>query len=481
MRWEWAVVIAMLASTVHAADGHLEGRVLDSVTHAGLDGVGVTLYGRSGTKLLADTDEQGQFAIDGIADGEYRVELRYQGYGITAPGTDRLFPIGGYTPKSWIVTVAGGKGSFAGELTPFPRMVGRVIDPADKPVQAAWVTLASPGSTQSFPTDRNGRFEPIGYFLPGTYTVSVMPPISMPPPPAAADGTLLAWTRLWYPGVFQRGLASQFTIRAGETVEVELKLKPAPARPVHGTVLLPDGNPAEGIEVAAGEGIEARWRTKTRAGGAFELAAVPEGTWSLHAGDELKARARVTVAEKPVDVKLYLAAPVGVRGRVVVAGREGVPLPKLIVVSLRAFEAVESIASGAAEADGSFHIEGLYPGAYTVEIRPELPPPFYVDTIRIGGLPVPKIDVLGEVADLTITLKNDAGRVQGKFPGCGVVSAVQLVPSEPAMRISPYAQMTLCSGDRYRFASVRPGNYQVFPGGAVVAVRAGETTILDLN
>src|SRR5688572_18621111 len=70
--------LAWLPASAHAqATGRITGTVTDSALGRGLSGAQVTVVG---TRLRAETDEQGRYAINGVAAGTYTLEARRIGY-----------------------------------------------------------------------------------------------------------------------------------------------------------------------------------------------------------------------------------------------------------------------------------------------------------------------------------------------------------------------------------------------------------------
>jgi outer membrane receptor protein involved in Fe transport len=61
----------------------ISGIILDSTTNKGVEFANIALYNQATDKLIDGTiaDEKGKFAIDGLADGTYKIQVTFLGYG----------------------------------------------------------------------------------------------------------------------------------------------------------------------------------------------------------------------------------------------------------------------------------------------------------------------------------------------------------------------------------------------------------------
>src|ERR1035441_4651051 len=123
--------------------------------------------------------------------------------------------------------------------------------------------------------------------------------------------------------------ASQIVVLPGSGVsDVELKLLAVPTHAVRGVVLNPDGTPAPKVAITLAEEFPPR-SVETGPDGAFEFAAVPEGEWRFWAdvqrgGVQLRATEWIEVTKHDIEgVKLRLAAPLTVRGKVILQAEKG--------------------------------------------------------------------------------------------------------------------------------------------------------------
>lgn len=421
---------------------------------------------------------------------------------------------------------------------PWSRISGRVVDGRGNRVANARLELTGPGMmvngrtylrtswgeggggqlsqsslrmTFTGTTDAHGKFEV--QLMPGSYGLSVFPPADMKPPAPEQDGPVLAWTRSYYPNVaFAEGASKIVVLPGSEVSDIELKLLAVPAHAVRGVVLNPDGTPAPKVAIA----LAASFRfasVESKTDGTFEIAGVAEGEWRVSAEAQrgaVKVRATewISVARHDIEnVKLRLAPPLTVRGKVVMEAPKGSPLPRPspLILSLRGGPNGEGdlgLGAGAAllnsDANGNLIAQDVYPGVYRMSpmIQPP-PPPYYLDAVLAGDTDLTTHDVefpSGDVA-ITVVYKTDGGSVGGTAENCAS-GGVLLVPQDPSLR--RFSRSGPCdSSDRYEVRAVRPGEYYAValagngPVPAVdeallnqavkVTVRAGAASSADLR
>src|SRR5690349_10827552 len=129
-----ALVIALALSCSVPAAQTVEGRVVNSVTGAGIAGVKVRLMPvEDGEPYSTTTDEEGRFRIADVAEGAYNLRYLAPGFG-APPDRDRQIP-----------TIAVSSGAqpvrLEAKLQPFGKLSGRVLDGAGRPVPNAGVWL----------------------------------------------------------------------------------------------------------------------------------------------------------------------------------------------------------------------------------------------------------------------------------------------------------------------------------------------------
>jgi hypothetical protein len=494
----------------------VEGTVFNAATSAGAAGVTVSLL--RGTTAFYDTttDGAGHFRFDNIRETDYSIRYRSPDYWLTAGESD-------YRPFH---VTAGSPVKLEARLMPWSKISGRVVDARRNAVANAQLQLTGSGITingrtylrsswgeggggqlSEMPmelsfrgtTDASGKFDVL--VMPGTYELSVDPPLDLKPPAP------LVWKRTYYPGVTLADSASTITVSpGGEISDIELKLLAVPAHAIRGIVLTPDGKPAPKAAISFG--------ATSNADGTFELPAVAEGEWLLTAEVQtgtvkLRAAEWIEVTKHDLEsVALRLAPPFSVPVRVVTDGAKDGPMPGPgpMILARGGHRASSRRDPGrvlgallSADAKGNFQLRDVYPGLYRFEQQLQsTQAPYYLDAIRVGDADLIMQDVeISSASVITIVYKTDGGWVRGKAENCAS-GGVLLVPGEPALRGRGFSKSAPCdSTGHYEIAAVRPGNYYVlaFAGngpvppidealltGAVrVAVRAAEGASADLK
>jgi hypothetical protein len=225
---------------------------------------------------------------------------------------------------------------------------------------------------------------------------------------------------------------------------------------------------------------------------------------------KLRATEWVEVAKHDVEnVKLRLAPPLTIRGRVVMQASKDAPAPTPgpIMLSLRGGRTSReddmglpgAAALAEPDANGEFIFQDAYPGVYRLApLLPQAPQSYYLDAVRVGDadLAVQEVEISSDVA-ITVVYKTDGGSVRGKAENCAS-GGVVLVPSDPVRRRPVFSRSAACdSSGNYEVDAVRPGDYYAlaFAGNGPVlklddvllnqavkvSVRAGEASSADLR
>jgi hypothetical protein len=274
--------------------GAVEGRALDSLTHAAIGGVEVRLWTRDATNYITTTDAAGAFRIDGMKTGQYNFRFEKSGYVSTEVTDPRKILRVGLAKEAIRLDV---------ELTPFATLTGRVLDSDGKP--AAKVEVQA-GGFKSVTTDEEGKFvfDNLG---PGSYMLLAKPPGKVSEA-RSAEGERIEVLPTYFPSALDQAQAEVLSLKAGaELAGYEIRLRSAPVYRVRGVVFDEAGRPAEKAEVAltsrgarAGslerfsvrdvvqyvvEGFDGFPEAQAVTGkdGAFEFPAVRAGEWSVPA------------------------------------------------------------------------------------------------------------------------------------------------------------------------------------------------------
>ena len=477
----------------------VEGTVTNSVTGVPIPGLKVEIV-QGATVNGATTDPQGRFLFDNLKDGAWTV--RY-------PSTD-------YSSRPDRVQVtAGSPVRLQARLTPFPRISGRILDGRNEPIPKATFVLTSSEAFWAAPTDAAGKFELRQGLPPGDYTLSATPPTGLKPPdPEPDSGRILAWARTYYPGTTLAETAVKLHLAPGvELAGIDVKLLAVPAHAVRGVCLSPEGSPAGGVKILLEEGrpFPPAMTVESKSDGTFEFPAVVDAEWTLSAQVEpLQATQWVEMAGHDVEgMTLRLSQPFTVSGKVVMEVPPGMPAPRPPLVRLHTHITRIMIDTGLGAgglmprmlADGSFTIDKVYPGSYSVD--PAQPTaPYYLDTIRVGGVEMttPEVELTGPLS-IVLLYKANSGSVRGTVEGCSPGS-VWLVPQEPAQRSRFFRFVDCDDKGAYNMPAVRPGEYYAVANAgtaiprpwlfgifdqtllnqsAKVTVRPGEATSADLR
>ena len=494
----------------------VEGSVFDAATGAGVGGVKVELLKGATAFYETTTDGGGRFRIDNVKEGDYAARYQSPDYWLTAGPSDyRTFPV-----------TAGDPVKLEVRLMPWSKISGRVVDRRGNGVAKARLELTGLGmvangrtylrtswggggggqlSALPMPmtfmgnTDAQGRFEV--QLMPGSYGLSVTPPPDLKPPEPDLDGPVLAWKGTEAP-------LQIVVLPGGEVSDIELKLPAVPAHAVRGVVLNPDGTPAQKVSITLGESFRSA-AVESKADGTFEFPAVAEGEWRFQANAQrLRATEWVEVMRHDLEnVKLRLAPPLTVRGKLVVEAPKDAPLlrPSPLMLSLRGGRTRrqgELVGGGTVivnpDAKDEIAVQNLYPGVYGLGPLLQAPaPPYYLDAILAGGADLTMQDA--EISsDVTIALvyKTDGGSVVGKAENCAL-GGVVLAPRDPARR-ALFSRSGPCDASgHYEVRAVRPGEYYAlaFAGNGPVlvlddallnaavkvTVRAGEASVADVK
>jgi hypothetical protein len=490
-------LIILLAT--YATAQMVEGNIIDSVTGAGIPRVAVTLMPASDSASDDEpyntvTDPLGHFAFSAIKPGTYVFSWFSQAYlRIEA------------TPFPQVHVTAGGEPlKLEGRMTPMPTISGRVVDSSGNGVANAGVTINGPSVKAMATTDISGNFE---QHLPqsGRYSVSVTPPPGMTPPaPEPGSDQPRVWTPVYYPGVTLREAASKIVVHPGDRISgVELKLIPVPAHIVRGMLLNPDGTPAPDVAVVLNIDEPVRrpdqpgptFEVKTNSEGSFEFPPVADGDWRLAAalersGVKLRALQWIEMAGQNIeDVRLRLAPPFSVQGRIVMDAESGVAVPEsprliphagriraesgaaswILIPETMArpgfrtvvFDQAGAIAAEAGR-DGTFSFQSVYPDSYRIAPL-SAPTGYYLDSVRLGETDVAaaEVQLSSGALPIAIVYKTNGGVVRGAVEKCAG-GAVLLVPVDTNMRWFGFLHSVRCDAtDHYEIRAVRPGEYYV--------------------
>ncbi len=369
------------------------------------------------------TDSEGNFRIESMSPGRYRVYVERTGF-IDVDRHRRR-------SEGEEVTLEAGKpvSDLVLRVIPAGAISGRVLDEDGDPIPNVGVTVLRRAYVSCRPqldSDGSERTNDIGEYrvgglMPGKYFISVNP---LPSYSTSSDKTErstkpeMSYTTTYYPGVIDAAQASALDLHAGETVPVDFSLARVPSFSIRGTIAnLPttSSNTHDlGIVIlrpqsAAGVGHEA----EIDRAGKFEFHGVPPGSYTISA---LTGSEGVPSSAQPLDItsadvnNVQLTAEAGghVRGLVRIQGRNA-DLSGLHI-ALRPIDRdvyLGAIGSdtGAVKRDGTFELPHVPAGSYELTVVGTLPtsPALFVTQVQSGGR---------EVSDNTLRIINGAINVE---------------------------------------------------------------------
>ena len=317
--------------------------------------VGTRSFARSGTIL---TGADGSYAFDGLRDGMYRLFVGHRMYLPSCMGPAMV------RSQCDAITVATDQhvDDVRISLSPGGIVRGRVLDKDGRPIVGASVKPEFPDpllqSANSAISGGDGRFE-ITSVPPGQALIRVEPPGGRP-----------AWHRvMYYPGVHLRDEAQPVTAEAGQTTEIEIRLREIPTATIRTSLSGPQGFRVQKMTLTNPDTRLLR-SMAVGADGAASIADLDEGRYVVAAtatvgSATLAAYQLIIVGVGDYDVPMYLEPTATLTGRVIVERGGTLPIDGVTVEA-------HWIASGntkldltgpervSISPDGSFSISGLF-------------------------------------------------------------------------------------------------------------------------
>ncbi|MDC0717426.1 carboxypeptidase regulatory-like domain-containing protein [Nannocystis bainbridge] len=316
-------------------------------------------------------------------DGSFVLYVRPGRQGVTALAEN--YAAGG----DW-VTVPGQTAHF--KLLPEAVLVGRVVRASDGLPVADATVKAERGAPQGT-TDANGNFR-IGQLRPGMFK-----------PYVEADAyTGMAQDKV-YVGIGET--STPVTIRVHPATSVRGKIVgPGGASCEEGTVSLSE--PTTRRSASAGVEVDGEVTVRGLLPGMYAVKVqcagyVPEDSYEA-----------IVVGEAAIEgVRWPVRAGQAIRGRVVDARGAGAPAEAVLAHSQGASSGRGRASDAAVAADGSFHLRGMRPGAYALEVSfgPGRPPPPRVPVEVPEGRDVEGVEIrLAEGSEVRGKVIDGAGR-----------------------------------------------------------------------
>lgn len=266
-----AALLAVLSFTqtpAPAATGRLSGRVTADGTNAPIAGARVMVFPTMRTGMppsgpmtmtippQAMTDQDGRFVFNGVAPGEYRIDVQKTGFASAADPVTR--------PRTYTVAAGQPLDNISIVLQKGAVITGKVLDQKGEPVTDAHVMalrrIPSPGAMTAAPrlipapmqgsqqTNDIGEYRVSG-LPPGEYFLAASPRgMGFGGPGMASTtgngGGAPTATTTYYPGTVDQAGAQPITVAAGaEVSNIVFVLQSAPAYRVAGIVVDENGAP----------------------------------------------------------------------------------------------------------------------------------------------------------------------------------------------------------------------------------------------
>jgi protocatechuate 3,4-dioxygenase beta subunit len=295
------VALSLSQAAPPPAAGRIAGRVMAEGTDAPIAGARIMLMpsgqpaGPMGMPSMAVTDANGRFVIEGVAPGNYHVNVQRAGFA----------PVSNLAEPPPTITVVAGQ-SLEDVVLRLQRggvITGRVVDANGEPVPEVSIMAmrrpTSSGVADVVPvpieggqlTNDIGEFR-ISSLAPGEYFIAAtaggLSPfggMNVAPPPASAGRSAVATT--YYPGTADRDAAGAIVVTAGAEVgNIVFSLQTVPAFNVTGIVVDEAGNPIpHAMVMLMGDprsGMFASGGTaQSQQDGRFVIGGVPAGTYHV--------------------------------------------------------------------------------------------------------------------------------------------------------------------------------------------------------
>jgi hypothetical protein len=488
------------------APGSVEGRVTNSETGDGIGGATIRLVpvgrrGSSGSDRTATSRSDGTFTLDGIAPGNYFVMATQSSFMPAAEGQ----------PQRTYIQVETGQtvGNVALQLSPVGRIRGKVVDDEGHPVSGARVqaftTYSARGKTQlrrvsESSTDQQGKYT-LKTQGPGKYYLLAEPddeddqdePEQGSATPETARPDLV---RTFYPKSLDlEGATALDTSSGQDTADVTIQLLRAAAYHLRGKIegwapATPNAgraaNRQPSISLGPRGGLSSDGLGKVlqpEADGTFDIPKVLPGSYTLtligpddssssHPGrggrTRLLARQDIDVGAADVNGIVLAVVPLmRLSGRVTVEGQENASLQGIRISIVPAGpEAVGGFQMAPVESDGTFAVEDLAPGNYTVRVS-GAPSGAYVKAILYNrqDITTSGVDLTqGGGGELQVLLRTGTGEVDGVIPNASTISATIMIlaPETVGQDGSGVLMANMQAAGSFVARDVPPGRYYAF-------------------
>ena len=400
---------------------------------------------KEGGNYTAATDADGNFRVDNVEPGRYRIFFERTGF---VAVNER-----GSKAEINIFTVKPGQtlDNLTFRMLPTAVISGRITDEDGDPMADVRIVaqMEKPGKANrenvgTTGTNDLGEYRLSGLF-PGRYTVAAMPAPdfrdyeklatpSTPVDPADAQSAKHNETRYlttYYPGTFDSAQASVVALKAGDDMPVNLTLLQSRTYRVRGIITGIGAGEKPVIEMRSKSG-DSNHANSVDVGpnGQFEVRGVAPGTYSLMAttGTEshsLFAREDIVVTAGDVEgVKLSPSPSFTVSGHIRVEGASNASITQY-AVNLRPAHSPENSSiyisqdvfgtNAAVDRLGNFEWGNVIRGNYVVQVfGGDRPGGFFLKSAKIGGQDITTGFLASGPAVVDLVVSYNGGSVEGK-------------------------------------------------------------------
>lgn len=472
----------------------ISGVILSGKTGQPLAEADVTLWDTVARKTVAEitSDEEGRFSFSHLADGNFRLSAAHRGYIASAYEEHEGAFTGIVTGEGLVSTGL----RFA--LAPQAVLYGTVADDSGDPVPQAQVSLYRQDHrnglgkmirANSTPADARGNFE-FAHLASDSYYIAVVarpwyathPRLMRDMQGKTIDDRTrspldVAYAVTYYPDTTDPGAAAPISVTAGDRIPISITLHPVPA--VHITVQLPNPGPNQPVtmpqlhqEVFGNSDFVQAGITYFQQGDrrdansttTVEIEGVAPGQYGVELNSQNNGSGRFMTIDASSDhtiIDTALANTMAeVSGKVTIADHGA--LPSDLNLILRPQQG-DYGTPGRVEADGSFHMRPVRPGAYQL-VAGASRHVLVVTHLNANGSNVEgKVLKIGsEPVELTVTLSETMARVIGIAqldgkPASGV--CVVLIPAKPSDSGQGGSLNQSDSDGSFNFPNIAPGEY----------------------
>jgi len=447
----------------------------------------------------ATSDPEGQFKIDGIVPGRYKIFVEHPGF----------LEVDAKHKRSQGLSLSLNAGQEMKDLVlrmqPGAVILGRVLDEDGDPMANAQVTVSqrrffsgrlrldAAGGTQ---TNDLGEYR-IGSLMSGKYYVTANPPVNFESlvPEQKRSGEQgsraaeMSYVSTYYPGTTDRAQAGTVELRPGDETPVNFSLVRIHAAHVRGTVAgLAPGTKAL-ILLRSSDSSAMFSSGEVDKDGKFDLRHVAPGHYTVlvtteNAESPQTARSTVEVGDTDVEgMRLTFSAGALVRGRVRLPPKADLKSMTLYV-TLNRLEGDDEFAEpvtfndtggwpapAKVKPDGSFELKEIPSGSYEVQVSATgtAGSDYFVESAMVGTRDTVEtgLNLSGGTIPLEVTLGAGTGIAEGmvvnekKEPvGNAVVVAV---PEEKyRKRSSRYSRGSTDQNGRFTIRGIQPGSYTLY-------------------